>query len=141
MSIEWDADKARANAAKHHVAFDEAVTVFLDPLELTIPDPNHSIGEDRYVSVGTSALAGYWWLATPSAVVRSGSSLQGAPRCANAMTTKKPEPQAEYDFRGGVRGKHHRVLPKPASDRGVPGESRGAPLRKPGDRAPKPVKR
>jgi uncharacterized DUF497 family protein len=55
VSIEWDAEKARANAAKHHVTFDEAVTVFQDPLELTIPDPDHSIGEDRYVSVGTSA--------------------------------------------------------------------------------------
>ena len=54
MSIEWDVDKARANAAKHHVSFEEAATVFGDPLELTIPDPNHSIEEERYVSLGTS---------------------------------------------------------------------------------------
>lgn len=55
MELEWDADKARANAAKHRVTFEKAATVFTDPLELTIPDPNHSIEEDRYVSVGTSA--------------------------------------------------------------------------------------
>lgn len=55
MELEWDADKARANAAKHRVTFEEAATVFADPLELTIPDPNQSIEEDRYVSVGTSA--------------------------------------------------------------------------------------
>jgi uncharacterized DUF497 family protein len=55
VSIDWDADKARVNAAKHRVTFEEAATLFADPLELTIPDPNHSIDEDRYVSVGTSA--------------------------------------------------------------------------------------
>ena len=54
MELDWDADKARANAEKHGVTFEEAASVFRDPLELTIPDPNHSIEEDRYVSVGTS---------------------------------------------------------------------------------------
>jgi uncharacterized DUF497 family protein len=55
VEVEWDADKARANAAKHGVTFEEAATVFGDPLELTILDPTHSVGENRYVSVGTSA--------------------------------------------------------------------------------------
>jgi uncharacterized DUF497 family protein len=55
VSIEWDADKAHANATKHQVTFEEAATVFSDPLDLTIPDPDHSVEEDRYVSVGTSA--------------------------------------------------------------------------------------
>jgi uncharacterized DUF497 family protein len=55
VDLDWDADKARANAAKHRVTFEEAATVFGDPRELTIPDPDHSIGEDRFVSVGTSA--------------------------------------------------------------------------------------
>jgi uncharacterized protein len=55
VELEWDVDKARANAAKHRVTFEEAATVFSDPLELTIPDPNHSVGEDRYVSIGTSS--------------------------------------------------------------------------------------
>jgi uncharacterized protein len=55
VELEWDVDKARANAAKHRVTFEEAATVLSDPLELTIPDPNHSVGEDRYVSIGTSS--------------------------------------------------------------------------------------
>lgn len=54
MSIEWDVAKARGNAPKHHVSFEEAATVFEDPLELTVPDPNHSTEEERYVSVGRS---------------------------------------------------------------------------------------
>ncbi len=55
MELDWDADKARANAAKYGVTFEEAASVFWDPLELTIQDPNHSIDEDRFVSLGTSA--------------------------------------------------------------------------------------
>jgi len=51
----WDWAKARSNTRKHGVTFEEAATVFADPLELTIRDPNHSVDEDRWVSVGTSA--------------------------------------------------------------------------------------
>lgn len=51
---EWDDDKAEANWQKHHVSFDEAVTVFDDPREITSPDPQHSTDEDRFISVGRS---------------------------------------------------------------------------------------
>lgn len=54
MDLEWDAEKARRNVRKHGVSFDEAATVFLDPFELTVFDPDHSIEEDRFVSVGMS---------------------------------------------------------------------------------------
>jgi len=46
MIIERDATKARKNLLKHHVSFDEASTVFGDPLALTIPDPVHSDQEE-----------------------------------------------------------------------------------------------
>ena len=52
--FEWDADKAEANLLKHAVSFDEAATVFFDPLSLTIPDPLHSDEEDRSVTTGLS---------------------------------------------------------------------------------------
>ena len=52
--FEWDADKAEANLLKHAVSFDEAASVFLDPLSLTIPDPLHSNEEDRFVTTGLS---------------------------------------------------------------------------------------
>ena len=50
----WDRDKAAANLRKHAVAFDEAATSFGDPLSLTIPDPEHSVGEQRWLLVGES---------------------------------------------------------------------------------------
>jgi uncharacterized DUF497 family protein len=55
VEFEWDASKAAANLKKHGVGFPEATTVFGDPLEVTIPDPDHSKGETRYLSLGLSA--------------------------------------------------------------------------------------
>jgi len=50
----WDRDKAAANLRKHGVGFDEAATAFGDPLSLTVPDPDHSIGEERWLLLGVS---------------------------------------------------------------------------------------
>ena len=55
MQFEWDRDKARRNLKKHGVPFDEAVTVFYDPLSATFDDPGHSLGERRFVTVGYSS--------------------------------------------------------------------------------------
>lgn len=55
MHFEWDPEKARANLAKHGVSFEEAMRAFLDPLSVTILDPDHSEGEDRFVLIGQSA--------------------------------------------------------------------------------------
>lgn len=55
MEFEWDSDKAAANVTKHGVAFSEAMTVFGDPLEITMRDPDHSEGEWRFLSIGMSA--------------------------------------------------------------------------------------
>ena len=52
LTFEWDSRKARSNLAKHGVGFEEASTVFGDPLSLTIPDPEHSLSEERYITVG-----------------------------------------------------------------------------------------
>ncbi len=49
---EWDAGKAAANQRKHGISFDEATTVFLDPLALTFPDPDHEPEEHREVTIG-----------------------------------------------------------------------------------------
>ena len=50
----WDENKAEANLQKHGVSFEEATTVFGDSLSITINDPLHSIGEDRFVIIGYS---------------------------------------------------------------------------------------
>ncbi|MBA2303552.1 MAG: BrnT family toxin [Acidobacteria bacterium] len=55
MQFEWDPTKAQENATRHGVAFTEAVTVFGDPLELDIPDPDHSVDERRLLSIGMSS--------------------------------------------------------------------------------------
>ena len=54
LHFEWDARKERANARKHGVDFAEASTVFGDPFECTMPDPDHSEGEHRFLSLGHS---------------------------------------------------------------------------------------
>ena len=50
--FEWDPKKADGNARKHGVTFDEASTVFGDLLALLMPDPDHSVGERRYLVLG-----------------------------------------------------------------------------------------
>ncbi|HET6852805.1 MAG TPA: BrnT family toxin [Pyrinomonadaceae bacterium] len=55
MDFEWDAGKAVSNLAKHKVSFEEAATVFNDPLYIDLYDPDHSSGEQRYLIVGVSA--------------------------------------------------------------------------------------
>ncbi|MCC5900178.1 MAG: BrnT family toxin [Phormidium sp. BM_Day4_Bin.17] len=54
MEFEWSPNKAQLNVDKHGVSFPEAATVFNDPLSVTFPDPDHSIGENRYVIIGLS---------------------------------------------------------------------------------------
>jgi uncharacterized DUF497 family protein len=54
ITFEWDRAKDSANRWKHGVGFDQASTVFGDPFSITIPDPDHSIDEERLVIVGMS---------------------------------------------------------------------------------------
>ena len=54
LQFAWDARKAAANLRKHGVAFAEAATAFGDPLSLTIPDPDHSEDEGRFLLIGRS---------------------------------------------------------------------------------------
>ena len=56
MKFEWDARKAEINLRKHGVSFDEAASIFLDSLALSGPDPDHSVGESRYITFGISRL-------------------------------------------------------------------------------------
>jgi uncharacterized DUF497 family protein len=54
LHFEWDPEKASDNLSKHGVSFEEAATVFRDPLSATGPDPDHSVGEERFVTFGVS---------------------------------------------------------------------------------------
>jgi len=55
IKFEWDPRKARRNLQKHGVDFDEATTIFADTLSITIPDPDHSEDEERWVTMGLSS--------------------------------------------------------------------------------------
>lgn len=52
--FEWDDGKAQANWLKHRISFEEASTVFSDPLSQTTFDPDHSDEEDRFITMGVS---------------------------------------------------------------------------------------
>jgi uncharacterized DUF497 family protein len=54
MEFEWDPRKADSNKQKHGVTFQEAATVFGDPLAITFADPDHSEDEERYITFGLS---------------------------------------------------------------------------------------
>jgi uncharacterized DUF497 family protein len=54
MEFEWDPEKAQRNLRKHRISFDEAVTVFYNPLSATFDDHDHSVGERRYITIGYS---------------------------------------------------------------------------------------
>lgn len=53
--VEWDESKNLVNQRKHSVSFEEAATIFLDPLEIAIPDPDHELSEHRFISIGQSS--------------------------------------------------------------------------------------
>ncbi len=55
MEFEWDPRKATANRRKHGITFDEALTVFADPLARIFDDPDHSAAERREIIIGHSA--------------------------------------------------------------------------------------
>jgi uncharacterized protein len=55
MQFEWDREKAKKNLKKHKVSFDEAMTVFYDPLSATFNDADHSADEHRLITLGYSS--------------------------------------------------------------------------------------
>jgi len=55
MQFEWNESKAKHNLSKHRVSFEEAKTVFGDPLYIDFYDPDHSEDEERYLIVGQSS--------------------------------------------------------------------------------------
>ncbi|WP_027404801.1 BrnT family toxin [Aphanizomenon flos-aquae] len=54
LKFEWDEDKGKLNQKKHGVSFEEAASIFNDPLSINFDDPEHSLGENRYIIIGLS---------------------------------------------------------------------------------------
>ena len=55
LRFEWDPNKARRNRRKHRLSFEEATTAFEDDQSVTVPDPTHSVGEERFVLLGRTS--------------------------------------------------------------------------------------
>jgi uncharacterized DUF497 family protein len=70
LSFGWDPAKASENARRHRVSFEKASTAFADPLSITIPDPDHSVGEGATCFWG-NRLPAAWW----SLPIRSGTTI------------------------------------------------------------------
>lgn len=56
MEFSWDPKKAEKNLRDHKVPFEEAATIFGDPLAITFNDPDHSVGEQRFLTFGLSSV-------------------------------------------------------------------------------------
>ena len=83
--FEWDRSKAEGNAKKHGVGFDEALTVFADPLARIFSDPDHSDEEHRDVIIGHSA--------TPRLILVCFTERESKIRIINARTATSRERQ------------------------------------------------
>lgn len=92
MTYEWDPVKAAANVRKHRVTFDEAASVFLDPLALTFYDPDHSEKEDREITIGRSGQHRMLFVAH--------AARQGHVRIISARRATRRE-QRQYEERAG----------------------------------------
>jgi uncharacterized DUF497 family protein len=117
MEVTWDPRKAVANRRKHKVSFEEAVTSLADPLAITGADPDHSVGEARWITFGFSnrqrllAVSRARTRATPFA-----SLARGRRHAQNVGSMKKARSRANDELRrsykrsdfpdGFVRGKY-----------------------------------
>ena len=119
VTFEWDSRKARSNLVKHGVGFEEASTIFGDPLSLTISDPDHSLREARYITVGSQwvkrLLGNCSLLFILNEAIIFVLSAQGRPAEESASFMKKSSNKSaqkqmreEYDFSRGERGKYAR---------------------------------
>ena len=115
--FEWDTAKAASNLKDHRVSFDEASTVFGDPLAMLMGDPDHSQQEERYLLLGAS-LQGRLLvvsfaerppktrlISAREATRRERDSMQkGKSRQATTKENDQDTMRPEYDFSGAVRG-------------------------------------
>lgn len=88
--FEWDNNKAAKNIGKHRVSFDEAKSVFNDPEFITVVDEEHSIDEERYVSIGLSEKG--------RLLILAHTDREGRIRIISARKTTKKEGKFYEDF-------------------------------------------
>jgi uncharacterized DUF497 family protein len=104
-TCEWDPRKGASNARKHGVTFDEASTVFGDPLAPLMRDPDHSRREERYVLLGEPARQKLLVVAFVERPLRgmSGDDMKKRVRSPK-LNADRDTLRPEYDFSTAVRG-------------------------------------
>lgn len=115
IDFDWDPAKATSNTVKHGVAFDEAITVFRDPLAQSILDPDRSAGEERWITLGEGC---HWQSACGCAHLgryrcrsqRSPHHLGPAadPKRGASVSRGPDAMKDEYDFSNAQRGRFYR---------------------------------
>jgi uncharacterized DUF497 family protein len=115
VASRWNDGKNEINFQKHGISFEEADSVFDDPLIIVIDDPEHSYEENRHVAIGATCERR---LVVVSYTIRNDEPWLISARTAEARERKKymaadsindgGDIRPYYDFSGGVRGKHFR---------------------------------
>ena len=99
MEVTWDPRKATANHKKHKVSFEEASTVLADPLAITGADPDHSVGELRWITLASRIASGSSPCPTPKRARSSESSAHGRRHAQNAGSMKKARSHVKGELR------------------------------------------
>lgn len=120
MKFRWDQTKAEENRRKHRVRFEEAQTIFFDPLFVSIEDPEHSEGEDRYFALGQATdfqlLAVSYtirgdeaWIINARHPTRAESRryMRGDRIRDHGVSKDDGDPTAHLDWSKAVRGRHY----------------------------------
>jgi uncharacterized DUF497 family protein len=115
IDFDWDPAKAASNAVKHGVSFEEAMTVFRDPLARSILDSDSPPGEERWVTLGETSTGNlivvvHTWADTGARSQRRAHHL-GAPADAKRsppISRGHAAMKDEYDFSKAERGRFYR---------------------------------
>ena len=120
MTYEWDAKKAKVNRRKHRISFEDAATVFLDPLALTFPTRITRLERNERSPLAGPVVSRLYSCRIASVVTGSESSAHEKPPEESASNMKKASTKEmtddlrpEYDLsqlKGGVRGKYYREV-------------------------------
>jgi len=123
-NFEWDAEKARLNYAKHRISFEEAATVFNDPGSITqVQSPNLTQTTQARKNVSLileyQIKAGYAPLCIQNVLSiyelsvvgkRQETNGESMTKASTKKTAAEDDMRSEYDFSGGVRGKHAKAM-------------------------------
>jgi uncharacterized DUF497 family protein len=118
MQFEWDREKAKKNRTKHNVSFDEAMTVFYDPLSATFDDTDHSIDEERFITIGYFSYGRLLVVSHTERGKHYALSVHGVQQRMKGRDMKAKEkkisdelhPEYNFDYSKAVRGKYYKRI-------------------------------